>query len=358
MNIIQRYVLSTIAKYFVMAMVVILTIFVAIDYLGTMDEFIAAKISLWRAFFFVLLRIPFVGVQFIPVVLLLAILITFGLMSKNNELVVLQAGGISIYRLVRPVMTMALFCGLCHVYLADSVVPPTMARANKIQMQEIRKKAQVTAKQKNIWMKGPRRITHIAFFQPSEKAIYGFSRFIFDGRFRLLRRLDAARGEYRDNQWVLTDCIDQTLNKKTNTYQVRLRDELREDLQLKPEDFQQIATRSEEMSFRELRDYVRKVEHEGYDAAHYRVDLYAKSAYPFMSLIMGLIGIGFTARRKWLKGLPGAIALGIIITFIYGVFHSFCISLGYGGVLPPLAAAWTANFVFFCVAALMLVNAE
>lgn len=358
MNLIQRYVISTIAKYFFMALVVILTIFVAIDYLGTMDEFIAAKISLWRAFFFVLLRTPFVGVQFIPVVLLLAILITFGLMSKNNELVILQAGGISIYRLVRPVMTIALFCALCHLYLAESVVPPTMAQANKIQLQEIRKKVKLTTSKKNIWMKGPHQITHVTFFQPSENAIYGFSRFVFDHRFHLVRRLDAARGEYRDGRWVLMDCIDQTLDKKTGSYQVRLSPELSEDLQLKPEDFQQIATRSEEMSFRELSDYVGKVEREGYDATHYRVDLYAKSAYPFMSLIMGLIGVGFTARKKWLKGLPTAIALGIGIAFVYGVFQSFCVSLGYGGVLPPLAAAWTANFIFLCAAALMLVNVE
>ena len=44
-----------------MALVVILGIFIAIDYLGTMDEFIAAKISLWRAFFFVLLQDPLCG---------------------------------------------------------------------------------------------------------------------------------------------------------------------------------------------------------------------------------------------------------------------------------------------------------
>jgi lipopolysaccharide export system permease protein len=358
MTIIQRYITSTIAKYFGMAMVVILGIFIAVDYLGTMDEFITAKISLWRAFFFVLLRIPFVGVQFIPVVLLLSILITFGLMSKNNEIVILQAGGISIYRLIRPVMTIALLCGLGHFYLAESVVPPTMAQANKILYQEIRKKTKVTAKKKNIWMKDSHQITHIAFFDPSKNAIHGFTRFFFDNQYRLIRRIDAETGEFIDGRWVLTGCIDQKLDLKTNSYDIQLSDNLQEALDLHPDDFKQIVKRSEEMGFRELSDYVRKVESEGYDATHYRVDLYAKSAYPFMSLVIGLIGVGFTARRKWLKGLPVAIALGIGIAFGYGVFHSFCVSLGYGGILPPLVAAWTANFVFFCASLLMLVNAE
>ena len=64
----------------------------------------------------------------------------------------------------------ALLCGLGHFYLAESVVPPTMAEANTILYQEIRKKTKVTAKKKNIWMKGSRQITHIAFFDPSQKS--------------------------------------------------------------------------------------------------------------------------------------------------------------------------------------------
>ena len=170
--------------------------------------------------------------------------------------------------------------------------------------------------------------------------------------------LGAAKGIFQDNRWVLFDCIDQQLDIQTNTYRISLPDQLSEDLNLSPDDFQQVVPRSEEMSYQQLRDYVRKVEQEGYDATHYRVDLYAKSAYPFMNLILGLIGVGFTARRRWLKGLPTAIALGIGIAFTYGVFHSFCVSLGYGGMLPPWVAAWTANFIFFCAALLMLVNAE
>jgi lipopolysaccharide export system permease protein len=358
MTIINRYIITTILKYFGMALMAILGIFIAIDYLGTMDEFIAAKISLWRAFYYVLLRIPFVGVQFIPVVLLLAILITFGLMSRNNELIIINAGGISIYSLLRPVIITALFFGSLHFYLAESVVPPTMAEANRILFQEIRKKTDVSIKQKNIWIKGHRQITHIAFFQPSSKAIYGFTRFFFDDHFRLVRRIDARQGEFQNGRWVLSDCMDQRLEKQSHTYRTQVLDRTSEDLQLHPDDFQQIVTRSEEMNFHELSRYVRKVESEGYDATHYRVDLYAKSAYPFMSVVIGLLGLGLTARKRLVRGLPVAIALGILTAFLYGVFHSFCVSLGYGAVLPPVVAAWAANFVFLCAAGLLLLNAE
>jgi len=100
------------------------------------------------------------------------------------------------------------------------------------------------------------------------------------------------------------------------------------------------------------------VEFEGYDATTYRVDLYAKSAYPFIGIIMGLIGVGLTARRQLTKGLPVSISLGIGIAFLYWVFQSLCLSFGYGEILPPAVAAWTANIVFLCGGGLLLLNAE
>jgi lipopolysaccharide export system permease protein len=125
-----------------------------------------------------------------------------------------------------------------------------------------------------------------------------------------------------------------------------------------PDDFQRIVQKSEEMNFEELRAYVKKVETEGYDARTYRTDLYDKSAAPFVCIIMGLVGIGLTAGRRLNKGLPVSITLGICVGFLYWIFRSFCLSLGYADVLPPLVAAWIANGLFLCAGIVLVINAE
>jgi len=51
-------------------------------------------------------------------------------------------------------------------------------------------------------------------------------------------------------------------------------------------------------------------------------------------------------------------AYGILTAFIYWSFYSFCLSLGYGNVLPPMLAAWIANLIFFCAAGLAVYNLE
>jgi lipopolysaccharide export system permease protein len=358
MNLISRYIILEIVKFFFLTLIAVLCIFIAIDYLGTMDEFIDSHVSLLHAIQYVSFKIPFITTQAMPVILLMAILITFGLMSKNNELIILNAGGISIYALVRPVLMVSAAAALLLFYLAENVVPLTMQQSNAIKQNEIRKTANVAVKAENIWIKGQRRITHIKYFDPSSQAIFGLTRYFFDAQFRLVRRIDARTAEYQNNQWTLHQCMDQQLNTADNTYAVSLHDALAENLELEPADFSQIAHKSEEMNFRQLLDYVRKVEAEGYAATVYRVDLNAKCAYPFVCVIMALVGIGLTARKRLAKGLPVSISYGIGIGFLYWVFQSFCISLGYGGILPPVVAAWTANFVFLCGGLLVIMNAE
>jgi lipopolysaccharide export system permease protein len=358
MNLINRYIIFEIVKFFVLTLIAVLCIFIAIDYLGTMDEFIDSHVSLLHTVQYVVFKIPFVTTQAMPVILLMAILIAFGLMSKNNELIILNASGISIYTLVRPVLIISAAAAMFLFYLTEHVVPLTMQQSNAIKQNEIRKAANVNVKAENIWIKGQRRITHIKYFDPSSQAVFGLTRYFFDSQFRLVRRIDAKKAEYQNGRWILHQCMDQHLNAGANIPAISLHDTLTENLELEPEDFSQIAHKSEEMNFRQLLDYIHKVESEGYTATVYRVDLNAKCAYPFVCVVMALVGIGLTARKRLDMGLPVSISYGIGIGFLYWIFQSICISLGYRGTLPPVVAAWTANFVFFCGGSLLIMNAE
>ena len=152
--------------------------------------------------------------------------------------------------------------------------------------------------------------------------------------------------------------MEQVLNPKTGSYDVNFHKSKIEDLDLLPEDLQRVVKKSEEMDFMELLDYIRDVEAEGYDANPYRVDLYGKFALPLSCLIVCLIGVGIAVRKISKHGLSVNIALGMVVVFLYWISYSFCVSLGYGGVLPPFIAAWVSNFIFACFALFSLLNAD
>lgn len=358
MTILFKYLSQEIFKYFCIVLTLVIGLFIAVDYLGNMDEFIESGISYLRALRFVLLKIPFMIVLFIPIGILMAVLVVFGLMSKNNEMVALKATGVSIYYLLRPVVAIGVLFSILLFLLSEIVVPITMSEANRIQKIEIRKETAVTSSGKNIWIKGNRRITHIAYYNPGEKSVFGITLNIFGQDFRLIRRVDAKKGAYRQGEWILMDLIEQKLDRESGNYQVTFHKEKPEQLHFLPEDLKRVIKKSQEMSFSELYSYVGKVEAEGYNATIYRVDLHAKTAFPFVCIIMSLVGAGIAAMGKMNRGLPVSIALGTGTAFLYWVFYSFSLSLGYGEMLPPIIAAWTANLVFLCFGLITLQYVE
>ena len=100
-----------------------------------------------------------------------------------------------------------------------------------------------------------------------------------------------------------------------------------------------------QMTFGELRAYAAEVDRMGFDTTRLRVDLHGKIAFPFVCLVMTLLGIPF-AFSMGRKGTLVGIGLSVVIAMVYwgaiGVFRS----LGYVSYLAPFLAAWTPNLVF------------
>jgi len=315
-------------------------IYLAVDFFEKVDDFLDAKVPLSSLVAFFALRIPFIVAQVTPVGVLLAVLIVFGLMVRNNEIVALKSGGVRISSLFKPVLVTGLTFSVLVFFFSEVLVPMTMVRANKIWQSDVRKGSAVASKKKDVWIKGNRSIFHIAFFNPSDKTIFGVTLNYFDGSFRLVRRVDAQKGIFTGDRWRLFNVVEQDLLTEDGSYKVSCLEEISVKLEFVPEDLLTVVKKPEEMSYSELAAYIQKVEEEGYDATSYRVDLMAKISFPFVCVIMSLVGTGLAFWRKKKEGFAGSIVYGIGMAFLYWTLHSFCLSLGYGAMLPPIIAAW------------------
>jgi len=358
MSIIYKYITIQILKYLVIVLVFVVGIYLAVDFFERVDDFMEAGIPFSKMIFFFALRIPFIVAQIIPICILMSVLIVFSLMARGNEIVALKSSGIRIYYLLKPVFIMGCILGALLFMLSDVIVPITMAKSNQIWLKDVRKESTIITKEKNIWIKGNRSITHVKYFNPKDKTINGITFYKFDGNFRLIRRIDAEKGVFSQGEWMLYELMEQTLDAKKEKYNITFHENKTERLNLLPENLITVAKKSEEMTFGELFAYIKKIEAEGYDATIYKVDLYAKIAFPFICVIMCMVGTGLAAGGTVKEGMPVVIAYGIGTAFIYWIFYSFCLSLGYGEMLPPAIAAWTANLAFFSFGALTLLNAE
>ncbi len=358
MSVIQRYLTTEILKQIGFVLVAVVFLYVLVDFFEKADNFAKSGLALDRTLTYFILNIPFIISQISPVSILLAVIIIFNLMNRNNETLALRASGVSFISLVRPVLVIGFIASLILYIFSDMIVPITTAGANRIWLAEVKGKSLAKSKKRNIWIKGQRKITHITYYNAAKQTANDVSVSFFDAEFRLIRKIDSPRVVFDGTRWQFYNAVEQTYNPSTGSYDSGFRPELTARLDFKPDDLKKIAKSPSEMGFNDLLKYIRKVEREGYDATPHWVDLHAKPAYAFTCLIMSLIGAGIALRQSRRQGIFFHITAGITVAFLYWIFYSFSLSLGYGEMLPPVIAAWTANILFGCLGIFMLMNIE
>ncbi len=356
MSCLNRYWLKEFIKFFAVIQVIILVLFIFIDYLSRMEKFLRSDISLLAALNYVLLKLPFMFVQLTPAGILLAAITVFGLMNRNNELLAIRSSGINAYILIKPAVCVALLFSLALFFLGETLIPVSMSKVFEIENNVIRKKNHMAVARENIWIKSENRLIHINYYDPAHQSVAGVTIASLGENFQLESRIDAKNGYYRDGEWVFENIIEQVHAKDLMDYEVKTYEKKSIPLAFKPDDLETVAKKSEEMSFSELRKYVKKVKAEGYDATPYEVDLNGKIAFPFICIIMVLTGAATGMRSFAKRNLPMTIALGVVIAALYWIMYGFCISLGYGGILPPLISAWMTNIFFSSMGVLYLMH--
>ena len=358
MFILDRYFIKEVIKLLGIILVTVISIFLAVDFFEKIDDFIESDVSLLRAGLFFLLRIPFVLAQLFPLAIFLSALISLGLMNKRNELLAMRGGGVSMTFFLRSLLSLGLLFSLTLFVVSDILVPISISKANQMYAREVKKEKTIASREKDIWIKGNRSISHIKYYNPSTRTISGITLYYFDREFRLIRQVDAASATFNDGQWIFEEILEQTLSPKTGDYDIAFYTQRAETMEILPEDFERAAKKSEEMNVLDLWDYIHTVENEGYDATLYRVDWHAKIAFPFVCIILCLLALGIGVKQRFKDSLFIIIALGIGVAFLYWALNSFCLSLGYGGVLPPIVAAWVTNSVFLCAGVIAILNPE
>jgi lipopolysaccharide export system permease protein len=354
----HKYWLKEFIRIFIIIQALVIILFVFIDYLSHMDRMLEYDVPFARGLWYVLLKLPYMFVQFTPAGLLLAVISVFGIMNRNEELTALRSSGISVYFLVKPAIGVGCLSALLMLFLGETLIPVSMARSNHIRYHEMVENKGVVHSRKDFWIRSDKMLVHINFFDPAQKTVAGITCTTMGAGFKIASRIDAAKGYYDNGQWILEDVTEQVYDPKIEDYQVTAKPSKVITLDLNPDDLGLVAQKTNEMSYTELRGYVEKVTAEGYDATTYKVDMYGKLAFPFICVIMALTGAATGMRRFVKTNLPVGIAVGMGFCFLYWFVFGFTASLGYAKILPPVVAAWVGNLVFLCLGAIYLIQTE
>lgn len=356
--IINRLIVREFFRYFSMVLILVVCVYLIIDFFEKIDEFIESGLALSRIIYFGLLQLPSIIVLIMPAGVMLAVIIMFGFMNRYREILALRSSGVSVYMLIKPVIMCGIICSMLLFVISELVMPFAQTKSNIIWSQEVKKRTQPDQALKDIWLKKKQTILYVSFFEPTKNTINGMILNKLDKNVNIRYRLAAETAVYQNDAWVLFHGMEQRMNDQ-GRYDYRYFDEERFVMDFTPEDLRSVIKSSEEMNFLDLIGLIAEIENDGYDARQYWVDLHGRFSLLVSCFILCLIGAGLAVRCQLNPKMVQTVIQGIIIIFAMWLLRSLFMSLGYDGqVLPPFAAAWLVNVIFGILAVVLLINAE
>lgn len=353
MRLLDKYILKEYVRFFIITSVSLISLFLIVDFFEKIRMFLSNHASIFQMASYFLFSIPMIVSLMLPAAVLLATLITYSNLSKFSEIIAMKANGVSLYRLAAPVLIFAAITGVFLFYFSEIITPASIQKAEHIVTSDVQKQKTLGSfKQNELWYRSDNAIYNFKIFDVTKDTLRGIVINYINPDFTLQKRIDAQSAEWKNGQWLFHDLL-LTHFDNTNTPVLEWSKEMIIPLPEKPNDFKIMQKDAEKMGFFDLWKYVNKIQSEGYDATRYQVDLHGKLAFPFVTLILVLIGISFSTRSERQGGVMQSVGIGIIIGFSYWIVHAFSMSLGRSGILPAILSAWVANILFLAAGAIL-----
>ncbi len=346
-NIIDRYVIRNFLWIFVLVAASCVTIWIVADLGEIVDEALKNRVGaevLFDYYKYLSLQIFF---ELAPIAVLITALVVFSLLSRTNEVTACKALGVSLYRLCVPALVAAFGVAALGAFLQAQVLPASNQRVAQLKDHiKGRETARTYRRADRQWLAGQGRyLYNYLHYDERAQTLQRLQIFEFDEAYRLVQRLYAATARHIGGRWVFTDSWKRTFDGAQVTSYERFPQPILVDYPETPEYFQSEIKRPEQMTYGELRDYVRELRGSGQLVPELEVDLHSKLAFPVVSFVMGMVALPFAfrlGRRGALYGLGIAVVLGMVFLGIFAFFKT----MGEAGALPPAVAVWSPSVLF------------
>ena len=192
MSIISRYIVSSYLRIIVLCAGSFTTIYLVIDFLEKIGRFTRAQGKLPHILLFFLYKAPEIVNQVTPLSVLMATLLTLGMLARHSELIAMRGCGISVARITTPILVTAFAISLFSFFLAELVIPASFARMQYVQQVLIEKKSPNTFfRQQNIWYREENTLLQARTFNPDDLTLKGVTLWQIGPGMQPLQRIEA-----------------------------------------------------------------------------------------------------------------------------------------------------------------------
>lgn len=343
-TMLDRYVTRRLVVPVMFVLVSTLALYVVVDLTQNIDDMAKnhAPLNVIAGYYWNIM--PQAMTEVVPFGLMIGVLILLTVLERQLELTALKAAGVSLYRLLVPVLLVGMAGAISMWLLSESVVPRANTNSkrllDRIKGRETSRSYLATDRQ---WLvsRDERSFYNYLRFDPEEQAVIPFTMFTVDDAMRLRFHLVAPRLMYRDGGWVADGGWYRSIDESGVDSFHRIQSPMEVNVPESPSYFGQEFRRPDEMSYRDLGIYIQALRDSGYQPGRLVVRWHQKFSYPLSAFVLVLLALPYGLNRggrrsSTMQGVAIALSLGMGYLIVMTLFGK----MGEAGLLDPRVAAW------------------
>jgi len=346
MKILNKYIFRQFAKTFIFSSVVFICLFMLINMVEKLDEFMDNKLNLWNIAHYYLLSIPSTLLVTSPISALLAAILVSGRLSFSSELPAIRSAGVSMRQLLTPFLIGGILILAMNLVNAWWIAPAVFTATHSFEEHYFGKRNSDPKENHNIHLLEPgQRIVSIGSLDPDRSKLSAVSIEEFTGS-RLNSRIDADSMHYdpAHKTWIMHNVSTRFFKGDEEIFSFIPLKTVK--LVLSPHTLAELNLQPDEMNISRHYSFLSEKRKAGFSGLERSmVKFHNKIAMPFASLIIILIGVPLSAKKKR-GGLASEIAITLFAGFLYLGLQKTIAIAGYQGLIHPMLAAWLPNLLF------------
>ncbi len=350
MKILDRYIGFEFLKAFALALVGLTIVFLALQVLDTqkIDSNEPKEFLRWHYLY----SLPQIAVFVTPAAMMFSVCFVVAQFAMARELVAIYSAGTSFYRAIVSIYVVAAVVSVGTIVFQDQVVTPSNRSAQEYlaKYKKNTRQARDVVWQRNL--RGKEGYYFIYFFdRERNRIIGGFHYMKVNEQDRPLRMIQALSAQYNeDGSWTMNVVKDVHLDEKLNVTKTEFQESMVMRFPEELEFFSNPKVNPAELSLTELQEEIAFREQYGFSTVQYRVHFHRSLSFPFMVLIVAVVGSVAGSMGSLRSGGPliRSLLLSTATIFFYQLTFEIGENLGMAGVVPPVVAGWgpTAIFAF------------
>ena len=356
-KLLDRYVIRNFLQVYLYCIVGFVSIWLIFDISDNISTFIDSHLSLTRIVHYYLSQLPQILVILLPVSLLLALLFCLGRMSRANEIVSMLTAGVSVPRVLLPLILIGLLTVAGSAALNYALAPHADLARRAITGGEQRARRESQIDGQIFRNRTDDRTWFIQTFRRGQNVFNNIQVLQQDEHDNIVTNYLAGRALFRPETktWELENVKVVNYDRAGNITHEELHPSLViKDWSETPFRLSSANVRAESLSVTELRDYLRyNSDFPQTILAPFKTHLQYRLALPWTCFVVVLmaapLGIGFSRR-----GVLSSVAASIILVFSMNFLTHLFLALGEGARIPSWAAAWTPNMMFAVIGLYLL----